>query len=283
MKIQSIILLVTAIILSACATTDANGNKQGLFDQMPQGSAIPLMVAKPATIDSSEREAAAGDVLFTQESKLLKGFKVNDTVKGATVPVIGVGFEFTPEDELYPAITQSYGLVYCSRDLLAREAIGLRYRMCLRDSDQDKLLDQAWMTDENKSHAGIFGIYVIKSEAKVEPPVAYTEYSGDTFKGETLGVRYGYTDPLFGKPYISFTAVHRLDNGNYISANLDSKTIMLDGTEQFPKTASIEDAQIEILSFQDKKVTYRVKSGFKAGSPLLAIRQRAPQVTYVYY
>ncbi len=283
MKAQSIILLITAILLSACATTDANGNKQGLLTPIAQGSAIPIIVAQTVDIDTSERSATSGDVLFTQESKLIKGFKVDQAIKGTTVPLIGVGFNITPEDELYPAITQQYGIVYCSRDLLAREAIGLRYRTCLRDSDNDERLDQLWTTDENGTHVGIFGIYVMKSEAKIETPTAYTEYDGKTFKGENLGVRYNYTNPLFGKPNISFSTVHRLDDGKFISAGTSTKTIVLDGTESFPQTLNVDGAEIEILSFEDKVITYRLKSGFKEGAPLLAIRQRAPQVTYVYY
>lgn len=276
------LLALCAFMITACATTDADGNKQGLLAPVASGSAIPLLASVETPVDSETMTAESGKVLFTQESQLRSAIKVNDEVKGATIPVIGIGFNITPDDVLYPAITLEYGMVYCSIDLLAREAIGLRYRVCLRDSDDDDLLDQVWTTDETGSYTGIFGVYVLKSEALVEPPVAFTTIE-EELPSETMGVQYSYFNPLFGKPRLEFSAVRLYEDGKIMSANLDSRTIILEDDVSFPKTISIEDARIEVLSYDDKTITYRVLSNFGKNKPLLAIRPRAPQTYYVYY
>lgn len=280
------ILLVGALMLgvSACTTTDINGNKVSLLDpDRNSGVAVAMNKALEFTPSGDTQTASSGDVLFKQSASVVHGAKIKTEFKTSSLPLLGVNFKVTPDHILYPAITQKFGMIYCTLGKSGKELFMLDYRTCFRDSDADDAFDQVWMTDENggvyEGYATVWASYL--SSNKISEPLEFQKIDESDMPLDTFGVQYKYNKTLFGKESLTFTTVTLSDAGkpDSLATVSNSKTINLK-TASFPMTISLSSASIEVLSYEDKQITYRVDSGYKAGLPVLLGRQRKPVVVY---
>ena len=275
-------------MLTACATIDANGNSvdaiEGLF-HADEAIAISLNKAMPYTMTSDVRTAKSGDMLFEQKVTAVSGIKLKKPYKLAGIPGFGATYNISENDILYPLLSIKYGMIYCTRDHSGKALLGREYRGCLRDSNDDKKLDQFWKSDEidTKIYSGYPSLWLAHwRDGKFEEPLEYEEIDSSDMPESSFGVKFTYANPLLAKENIRFSPVAMNNKGQYSKRTLDDAR-QLDPTGEFPQMVYVSGAKIEVLSYNDKTIEYRVIEGFKEGDPIFMAIQRQPQTVYVYY
>lgn len=288
MFIKSIAYLAAAgLVLTGCATTNADGTKSQLFGDPGSGVAIAMNITRSKGVDSSTKTANSDDIIYSQPIGILSGARLNEDLSANTLPLFGITYKVTSENLLYPIRTTNFGDLYCVRNVGKASALAgiLKaeegHRACFRDTNDNGSFEQLWGADEASTAPFYSSFFINKASGKdLDPPMEYSKIEGSNMPTDTLTVKYKAQNPLIASKRITFQIGTQSEDGKEASFQT-FRTIKVKDMK-LPLKVREYGFEIEVLSFDDEtdQIEYRVLSNIDAGRPVPFLSPRKPIVVY---
>lgn len=275
------LIVILALALSACATNE-KGDKLVLGANLSSYSVQAPVIALEEDINTELQTADYGDIIFEQSLYPLKSVKTTADMS-QQVKFIGLNagkLELQKDTPLYSVFHNKIaGQTYCVARAIDEKSSAVEkillggligtseqreqgQRYCLTDVDEDSQFDEVRVMQDHAIYM-VQGGLVSAAPVKLIDTVPYRQISDKMeMPKQRLGLELS-NGGWVGNPILFVRALQ-----GDVQQRVKADIIEIGKKEDLPKTVTFNGIAIEIIDYNKKNLTYRVRSAIKPGTSI---------------